>query len=149
MCNPVPVSVCRSLGADHVIAVNLTGSLPGGEALHVATDDRSLVELDSIASNIARGRKTGRLLRHRLFKRRVDGAPGIASVMVGAFSIAQERISRARIALDPPDVMLYARTPGVGLFEFHRAAELIERGRVVARRAVPDIEARLARGRRR
>ena len=87
--------------------------------------------------------------RRRLFKRRADGTPGIAGVVVGAFSIAQERISRARLALDPPDVMLYARTPGVGLFEFHRAAEMIEHGRVVVRRAMPDLEARLAAGERR
>ena len=156
MSNPVPVSVARALGADHVIAVNLTGSLPGGEALHDVTDDASLADLDAIASGVAeeapdphapsRVAKARRLLfaRRRLFRRRADGAPGIAGVMVGAFSIAQERISRARLAIDPPDVMLFARTPGVGLFEFHRAAELIEHGRLVVRRAMPDIEARLA-----
>ena len=162
MSNPVPVSVCRALGADLVIAVNLTGALPGGEALHeVASDDASLADLDAIASDIAeegtaphalsRVTKARRLLfaRRRLFRRRADGAPGIAGVMVGAFSIAQERISRARLAVDPPDVMLFARTPGVGLFEFHRAAELIEHGRVVVRRAMPDIEARIAAAERR
>ena len=159
MSNPVPVSVCRGLGADHVIAVNLTGSLPGGDALHHATEDPSVAELDAIASDLAEataslpGRRTKALRlifsRRRLFKRRADGAPGIAGVMIGAFSIAQERISRARLALDPPDVMLYARTPGVGLFEFHRAAELIDHGRTVVRRAMPDIEACLASGRRR
>lgn len=158
MSNPVPVSVARALGADHVIAVNLTGSLPGGEALHDVTDDASLADLEAIATGVAeeasdpharpRVARARRLLfaRRRLFRRRADGAPGIAGVMVGAFSIAQERISRARLAIDPPDVMLYARTPGVGLFEFHRAAQLIEHGRVVVRRAMPDIEARLAAG---
>ena len=156
MSNPVPVSVCRSLGADHVIAVNLTGSLPGGESRFDVTDDTSLADLDAIASGGAEEApdsstpspvtKARRLLfaRRRRFRRRADGAPGIAGVMVGAFSIAQERISRARLAIDPPDVMLYARTPGIGLFEFHRATELIAHGRVVVRRAMPDIEARLA-----
>ena len=156
MSNPVPVSVCRALGADYVIAVNLTGSLPGGEAPHDVTTDASLTDLDAIASDVdeedldshapSRMKKARKLLfaRRRLFKRRSDGTPGIAGVVVGAFSIAQERISRARLALDPPDVMLYARTPGVGLFEFYRAAEMIEHGRVVVRRAMPDLEARLA-----
>ena len=155
MSNPVPVSVARALGADHVIAVNLTGSLPGSGGLHDIMNDSSLADLDAIASGVAeeasdvqatsRVTKARRLLfaRRRLFRRRADGAPGIAGVMVSAFSIAQERISRARLAIDPPDVMLYARTPGVGLFEFHRAAELIEHGRLVVRRAMPDIEARL------
>ena len=159
MSNPVPVSVCRALGADLVIAVNLTGALPGGEALHDATVDPTLADLDEIASGATeevvqspgRAKKARRLLfsRRRLFKRRADGAPGIAGIMVGAFSIAQERISHARLALDPPDVTLYARTPGVGLFEFHRAAEMIEHGRAVARRAVPDLATRLAASERR
>ena len=160
MSNPVPVSVCRTLGADFVIAVNLTGSLPGG-APHDVTTDASLADLDAIASDVAeddsdshapsRMKKARKLLfaRRRLFKRRADGTPGIAGVVVGAFSIAQERISRARLAIDPPDVMLYARTPGVGLFEFYRAAEMIEHGRVVVRRAMPDIEARFAASERR
>lgn len=155
MSNPVPVSVCRALGADHVIAVNLTGSLPGMEAMHDVTADASLADLDSITSDMAEEStdrhalsRLGRARRPLFARRRVSeprtAAPGIAGVVVAAFSIAQERISRARLALDPPDVMLYARTPGVGLFEFHRAAETIEHGRVVARRAIADIEAHLA-----
>lgn len=153
MSNPVPVSICRALGADHVIAVNLTGSLPGGEALHDPTIEPSFVDLDAISTDAtpSPAKKTRRLLfsRGRLFRRRADGAPGIAGVMVSAFSIAQERISKARLAIDPPDIMLYARTPGIGLFDFHKAAESIEHGRVVARRAMPDIMHRLAAAERR
>lgn len=155
MSNPVPVSVCRALGADFVIAVNLTADLGGrpGEPEPEATIDPSLAELDNLATSVAverveprRRAKMRRLLfaRRRLFAGRPNGAPGIASVMVGAFSIAQERISRFRLAIDPPDVMIGARMMSAGLFDFHRAAELIEHGHRVARQALPEIEARLA-----
>lgn len=154
MSNPVPVSVCRALGADVVIAVNLTGSVPGGEVAHDVAGEAPLadgVSADAVSDEADASpspppaRATRRLLfaRRRLFRRRADGMPGIAAVVVDAFSIAQERISRARLSLDPPEVMLYARTPGVGLFEFHRATELIAHGRLVVRRAMPDIIARI------
>ena len=155
MSNPVPVSVARALGADFVIAINLTGGLGGRAEIDGAdtTKDASVAEFDDLASSIAVAggegpiqKKKRRLafVRRRLFSRRARGVPGIAGVMVGAFSIAQERISRSRLAIDPPDVMINARLSTVGLFDFHRAAELIEHGRLCARQALPQIEARMA-----
>ena len=55
----------------------------------------------------------------------------------------QGRISRSRLAGDPPDVMIAARLGKVGLFDFHRADELIAMGREAARRALPDIAAHI------
>ena len=75
----------------------------------------------------------------RLFGKREDGAPGIANAMMDAFNIAQGRISRSRLAGDPPDVLINARLGKVGLFDFHRADELIAIGREATRRALPEI----------
>ena len=73
--------------------------------------------------------------------RRGTAAPGIASVMVDAFNITQDRIARSRLAGDPPDVMIAPKLSPVGLFEFHRAEECIELG-------TPGDRARPARHRR-
>jgi NTE family protein len=59
--------------------------------------------------------------------------------MMDAFNIAQGRISRSRLAGDPPDVLINARLGKVGLFDFHRADELIAIGREATRRALPEI----------
>jgi NTE family protein len=75
----------------------------------------------------------------RLFGKRDDGAPGIGSAMMDAFNIAQGRISRSRLSGDPPDVIINARLGTIGLFDFHRADELIAMGRTAARRVIPDI----------
>jgi NTE family protein len=75
----------------------------------------------------------------RLFGKREDGAPGIANAMMDAFNIAQGRISRSRLAGDPPDVLINARLGKFGLFDFHRADELIAVGREATRRALPEI----------
>ena len=65
--------------------------------------------------------------------RDIAGAPGIANAMMDAFAIAQGRISRSRLADDPPEVVVNARLCKVGLFDFHRADELIAIGREAAR----------------
>ena len=45
--------------------------------------------------------------------------------MVEAFNIMQDRITRARLAGDPPDVLISPRVGRIGLFDFHRAEEAI------------------------
>jgi NTE family protein len=63
----------------------------------------------------------------------------VASVMVHTFNITQDRIMRSRLAGDPPDQTISIRAKHFGLFEFHRAAELIDLGRVAVRKAAPEI----------
>jgi NTE family protein len=72
-------------------------------------------------------------------KPRRPNAPGLATVMVDAFNITQDRIARSRLAGDPPDVMIAPKLSKFGLFEFHRAEECIELGRQAAERALPEI----------
>jgi NTE family protein len=64
--------------------------------------------------------------------------------MIDAFNITQDRISRSRLAGDPPDVMIGPRLGRIGLFDFHRADETIELGRQAAQRALEDIAALVA-----
>jgi NTE family protein len=59
--------------------------------------------------------------------------------MADAFNITQDRIMRSRLAGDPPDVLITARVSKIGLFEFHRADELIALGREAARKAIDEI----------
>ena len=144
--NPIPVTLCRALGAEFVIAVNLVSD-PSfrGTTIH---DSRSIEPaLDKYDFGLPEENKTLRArifdgvsgnLR-RVFGRREDGAPGIANAMMDAFNIAQSRISRSRLAGDPPDAIITARLGKIGLFDFHRADELIAAGREAARRAVPAV----------
>lgn len=141
--NPIPVSVCRALGARYVIAVNLNFDILGrGSVLHPGnvdySDDNDADAAHEIetASTPARGVKA--LLQRQLLGRG-DGAPGISTVMVDAFNIVQDRIARSRLAGDPPDAMITPRLQDFGLFDFHRADDLIESGRVAATRQIEDI----------
>ena len=68
------------------------------------------------------------------------GRPGISSVMVDAFNIMQDRITRARLAGDPPDLLITPRVGQIGWFDFHRADELIDHGARAAERAIVSIQ---------
>jgi NTE family protein len=142
--NPIPVSICRALGARYVIAVNVNSEAGHGtvvtdlNALPIAAlpppEDQGL-----FARN---GRAVKKLLQRQLFGR-VENGPGISTVMVQAFNIVQDRIARSRLAGDPPDMMISPRLPPIGLFDFHRADEMIECGAAAAQREVEHIKSEI------
>jgi NTE family protein len=132
--NPVPVSVCRALGADVVIAVNLSSDLFGrGTVIHDHGSD------DPAPTTVPAGTPVGNQLQRQLIDG-TDGPPGIPAVMIDAYNIIQDRIARSRLAGDPPDVVIGPRLGGIGHFEFHRAREAIEIGYETGRRAAADIQ---------
>ena len=139
--NPIPVTVCRALGARYVIAVNLNADSFGRGTVianghHPGEDDEPVVGQALVASS--GGRSMRKLLQRQLFGPS-DDVPGISTVMVDAFNIVQDRIARSRLAGDPPDAMINPRLADIGLFDFHRAEEAIEQGVLATRREIEDI----------
>jgi NTE family protein len=64
--------------------------------------------------------------------------------MVAALNITQDRITRARLAGDPPDVTVRPDIGHIGLLEFDRAAEAIEAGARAAENAIAELRTVLA-----
>jgi len=139
--NPIPVSVCRALGARIVIAVNLNSDVFGkGAVIHnqEAYAD-PLVAIEDARLPGSNGRAALHLLHRQIFGRG-NGAPGISSVMMDAINITQDRIARSRLAGDPPDVTISPKVGGIGLFDFHRAAEAIELGASAAAKQIDELK---------
>jgi NTE family protein len=59
--------------------------------------------------------------------------------MVEAFNVMQDRITRARLAGDPPDVLISPRLGPVGWFDFHRAAQAIAIGSEATEKAIEAV----------
>jgi len=139
--NPVPVSVCRALGARYVIAVNLNSDLCGRGTVIAEAGAAPETAEDAAAAGMLKG-KNGRAAR-KLLQRQIfgsgDRSPGISTVMVDAFNIVQDRIARSRLAGDPPDAIINPRLGGIGLFDFHYADELINRGIAAVQRDLDDL----------
>ncbi len=140
--NPIPVSVCRALGARYVIAVNLNFDILGRGSV-ISSPEAMFAEADEqlqLAAEAEReGKKGVRALLQRQIFGKGDGAPGISTVMVDALNIVQDRIARSRLAGDPPDAMISPRLQDIGLFDFHRAEEAIERGAHAVERQLDDM----------
>ena len=65
--------------------------------------------------------------------------PKMGSVMMGTLNIVMDRISRSRLAGDPPDVFVAPRIGHIGMLEFTKADELIERGYAAMQHEIPLI----------
>lgn len=139
--NPIPVSVCRAHDARYVIAVNLNFDVCGRGTIvphcepDVAAEPPEPDPKPILGKN---GIAVRRLMQRQLFGKDEE-TPGISTVMVEAFNIVQDRIARSRLAGDPPDAMINLRLADIGLFDFHRADELITLGEAAAQRHLQDM----------
>ena len=134
--NPVPVSVCHALGADIVISVNLNGGVVGKHFIQKqdepATDSNHVLERLSRAVN----KYSPDIFRNDEEK---TSSPGLFEAIAGSINIAQDRITRSRLAGDPPDIMLSPKLSHIGLMEFYRAKEAIQEGEQCVMRMMPEI----------
>jgi len=141
--NPVPVSVARALGARVVIAVNLNADQFGRGITIVShgPDDSDDVPLEEPPpkplSRIGAFFSAERALKRQFLGD--AGRPGLSTVMVDAFNVMQDRITRSRLAGDPPDVSINPRLGRVGWFDFHRADEAIKLGQEAAEKAADTV----------
>lgn len=144
--NPVPVAAARSLGARLVIAVSLNADLFGRGATipnHGSDEfDEQAYELELQPGGL-RGMFGGRRALRRQFLGNA-GRPSIPTVMVEAFNVMQDRITRARLAGDPPDVSITPKVAPIGWFDFHRAEDAIRLGAEATERAIADINEAIA-----
>ena len=134
--NPVPVSMCRALGAEIVIAVDLSWGKLGtyrergrGRALAPRQEPGWL---ERTLSGIERMRR----------KAGADEVtiPSIFEVFNTALDIVEQRVARSRLMGDPADVLITPLLPDFGTMEYHRAKEAIEEGRAAVARMGSLIE---------
>lgn len=134
--NPVPVSLCRALGAERIIAVDLNADLLSQRAadMHASKNNHRLEKaLDRLQelpwlSLFGEGVMNKTQQWANDFKRNSDALPSLVDVLTQSVYIMQMRITRARMAGDPPDVLLEPKLGHIRLVEFHRAAEAIDAG---------------------
>jgi NTE family protein len=141
--NPVPVSAARAFGAEIVIAANLSSDIfTHSTTIYAHGPSANMPE--AVIEPAPPKRGFGKLFSaERTMKREFfggGGRPGISSVMVDAFNIMQDRITRARLAGDPPDLLISPRVGQIGWFDFHCADDLIAYGARAAERAIDSIQ---------
>ncbi len=163
--NPVPVSVCRALGADIIIGVDLNSDLVGrqkvisnakaAKAEEIAEEEEAEEELPILEdenedegedpflgaafSRFAASVKEAASNFRTSDEDKKPEPPGTIAVMMSAINIMQDRITRSRLVGEPADIMLWPRLGHIGLMEFSSAAEAIQEGRDAVDRMLPAI----------
>ncbi len=143
--NPVPVSPCLALGSQITIAVDLNGDMIG-KSKKPGSNFQTILGFDIVGDPTFESEAESALglssLPKRLFRREMN-APSLFGVMVSSLNIIQDRLTRSRLAGDPPDVHIKPRIGHIGLLEFERAEEIIKEGEEAAERKMPEIQSAL------
>ena len=129
--NPIPVSLCRAMGAQVVIAVDL-----GSHRIR-------RFSLDSQQASKSQRRRFFDILGSSP-PAEVRPLPSITDTLLGAIDIMQERIAEARLVRESPEVLLTPSLGQFGPFEYHRAALSIAAGREAVAQRLPAIQKALA-----
>ena len=150
--NPVPVSVARAMGAQTVIAVDVSqgivpGKKPEGRKGKEPEPARGPLALPRPTAAEEKGGAT-RLLDgfrteiekkvNRLRAAAADAAarPAVMDVLVQSVRIAEARIALARRQSEPPDILVEPKLGNIGTLEFHRAKEAMAAGYAAAMQAL-------------
>ena len=139
--NPVPVSLARAMGVEVVIAVDLNSDLIGRHLPRAAYAGKP-----AGAAGEGETQELLRRLQERIeeylpasWTRDEAPAPSLMEVIASSVNIMQVRITRSRMAGDPPEVLVAPRLAHLGLLDFHRGREAIEEGRRSVTSVLPQL----------
>ena len=140
---PVPVELCRKLGADVVIAVDLFGS--DQRALEPAelSDEKNVLWPSGLADalsyihSISNKMKIPSWGNSQKDSKRVR--ENMLDVIEGTLVISQRTLTELRLKEHPADIVIQPGLREVGFLDFHRGEPVIEIGRVAALKSLPAI----------
>ena len=135
--NPVPVSLARAMGAEVVIAVDLSSDKLGrrlrGTARTELPDNVIGEWMRKLQENLG-----------GIIPPRPAGEPRLPSmqdVCLSSIDIMQVTITRTRLAAEPPDFVVSPRLAHLHLLDFHRAREAIDEGKRAAGEILASLHA--------
>lgn len=151
--NPVPVSACRALGADIIIAVNPNADRLNNRHRGMQNQKDHAVEktiedtaesypaalerlLDSVPDIVKNRVKS---IAHGLPNDEAQSL-GYFDVISSSLDIMTDVIMRSRFAGEPPHIVLNPDLGSFSTLEFNRAGEAISEGRRIVHEALPDLQ---------
>ena len=141
---PVPVEICKTLGADLVIAVDLFGeSLPCDDQSEPSSEKQKSVLPAGISTALSYLNSISNKLQLTEWLGGDSNDPhrsiNIIDVVEGTLAVSQRLLTAYRLCEHPPDIVIQPSVTNVGLLDFHRGAPAIEIGEKAAKEALPEI----------
>lgn len=160
--NPVPVSVVKDMGAEIIIAVNLNSDSDAEEAdsdgyPYIFKSDISSEKIDEeseerqekeqqesgIVQNL-----TGRYdaLKQILPNEIDDWIPdpktglNIFDVIGNSINVMEQQVTEIKLQIDKPDLLIEPNLMDFGIFDFHQAKPIMQKGYDAAKAKIPEIK---------
>lgn len=141
--NPVPVSVCRALGAQVVIAVNLNGDIVGKHRRNTKSlSNNNVKEHPNRTTRIVdrfSSLMEGYTPSFFSTKKDKESSPSLFEAIASSVNITQDRITKSRMVGDPPEIIITPQLSDIGIIELYRAQEAIAEGEKAVLRMLPEI----------
>lgn len=152
--NPLPITPCVSARADIIMAVDLSADVPMPDMLHEETQPElelesqdGELETSSKANNEWFGQfvtKAGSWLEALSLKKNSEEEQenlGKLGVINRVIDVMSSSLTQYKIAGYPPDLLIKIPRDCCETYDFHRAQEMIDLGRLIADQALDAFEA--------
>ena len=146
--DPVPVSVARAMGADIVIAVDLSSAIiskqklkkqqPRSEKTLVEQEEKKRELIKKLSAYYENAELSFKTKINDLFKKEAS-TPDIIETVTTSINIMQDRITRINLAVTPPDVLIQPHLGELKMLDFDQVEHTIEEGYVRAKEKIEDI----------
>lgn len=142
--NPLPVDVCREMGADIVIAVDLNSERISKRFKSQDKSDSASVEkkrLEVIRSWVEQYGSAGKSVSDKIDKwfSREEPSPHILEILGSSLNIMQKKIEQMNLLTHSPDVLIQPRLGDMKFFDFDMAERAIGEGYRRGEEAIPAI----------
>jgi len=150
--NPLPISACRAMGADIVIAVDINLNAPIEVPVppepepekQESTDGGALDNLKrSIANLLPQWQTPISETLERWFdtQKKASEPLSILDVLTRSFRLVENEITRSILKLNPPEILIQPAVGDITTLEFYRGAEAIEAGRAAVLEKQDELDA--------
>ena len=146
--DPVPVSVARAMGADIVIAVDLSSGIISkqkwkmrklrNEKTPVEQEEKKNERIKKMSEYYENAELSFKNKIHDLFKKE-ESTPDIIETVTTSINIMQDRIIRINLAVTPPDVLIQPHLGELKMLDFDQVEHTIEEGYIRAKEKIDDI----------
>ncbi|MBE9527281.1 MAG: patatin-like phospholipase family protein [Proteobacteria bacterium] len=140
--NPVPVSTARSMGAKLIIAVDLNHDIIAGKAPESISKSSEQSRFVQTLSHMGGAKYLAAVERINLGLQSMDNPalnqiqawlaeeslPNIFEVLLSSINVMATQITRTRLHMDPPDLLIQPHLGHIRFLEFNRAEEIINIG---------------------
>ena len=144
--NPVPVSLCRAMGAKVVIAVDLNWNLVGRRSRISGDDSTPPTTLTRSVPNTLTTHIVDAILAkfrpsawHAATAGNGSDMPSMLDVLTTSLNIMQLQISEGRLINEPADVMIRPDLADIAAMDYHHGARAIAAGERAASDMLPAI----------